>query len=430
MTITLDGTTGITTPGLTNTGSTTIVALTTTGNTILGDASTDTLNVGNGNLVTDASGNVGIGTATPYRQFQVGNYSTNAIMALGSSPTSTGTLIFASADSAPGRYVGSIDYNHTSNYLSFTANASERMRIDSSGNLGLGVTPSAWGGALSAGMDFKFSGGIASHNSANAFYLVSNGYYNSSGVWKYRQNGYANYVNVGNGDGSIAFYTAASGTAGNSITFTQAMTLDASNGLYVGTSTTGLFSVSNYSASAQTTNLSKNPSDQGFNLGTRNGVAGSGSGTEIARLCWGYSGTDSAYISAERNGGTGANRINVVCNMSAGVYLGAGLTSWGSLSDERQKTNLEPITDASNKLNTLRAVTGRYITDEETVSRAFLIAQDVQKVLPEAVDVQEDEEGTLGLRYTDVIPLLVAAIKEQQALITTLTDRITALEAK
>jgi hypothetical protein len=39
-----------------------IVNFTTTGNTVLGDASTDTLNVGNGGLVKDASGNVGIGT--------------------------------------------------------------------------------------------------------------------------------------------------------------------------------------------------------------------------------------------------------------------------------------------------------------------------------------------------------------------------------
>ena len=65
MSIVLDGTTGITTPGLTNTGTETLVNLTTTGNTTLGDASTDTLNVGNGGLVKDASGNVGIGTASP-----------------------------------------------------------------------------------------------------------------------------------------------------------------------------------------------------------------------------------------------------------------------------------------------------------------------------------------------------------------------------
>jgi hypothetical protein len=65
MPITLDGTSGIITPGLINTGSETVINLTTSGNTILGDASTDTLNVGNGGLVKDASGNVGIGTASP-----------------------------------------------------------------------------------------------------------------------------------------------------------------------------------------------------------------------------------------------------------------------------------------------------------------------------------------------------------------------------
>jgi hypothetical protein len=52
----------------------------------------------------------------------------------------------------------------------------------------------------------------------------------------------------------------------------------------------------------------------------------------------------------------------------------------------------------------------------------------VQKVLPEAVTVQQDEMGTLGLAYTDLIPLLTAAIQEQQAIITALTARVEALE--
>jgi hypothetical protein len=65
MAITLDGTTGITTPGLTNTGTETLVSLTTTGNTTLGDATSDTLTVGVTGIVKDASGNVGIGTASP-----------------------------------------------------------------------------------------------------------------------------------------------------------------------------------------------------------------------------------------------------------------------------------------------------------------------------------------------------------------------------
>jgi len=42
----------------------------------------------------------------------------------------------------------------------------------------------------------------------------------------------------------------------------------------------------------------------------------------------------------------------------------------------------------------------------------MLIAQDVQKVLPEAIEVNTDKDKTLGLGYTDVIPLIIAAIKE------------------
>lgn len=52
----------------------------------------------------------------------------------------------------------------------------------------------------------------------------------------------------------------------------------------------------------------------------------------------------------------------------------------------------------------------------------------MQKVLPEAVDVQNDEIGTLGLQYTDLIPLLVAAIKEQREEIIALKERIEKLE--
>jgi hypothetical protein len=108
------------------------------------------------------------------------------------------------------------------------------------------------------------------------------------------------------------------------------------------------------------------------------------------------------------------------------VYLASGGTSWTSASDERVKENLVPITDAINKVASLRAVTGNYISDETKKSRAFLIAQDVKSVFPEAVDTTNPDE--YGLAYTDVIPLLVAAIKEQQALIISLTARITALE--
>jgi regulator of protease activity HflC (stomatin/prohibitin superfamily) len=75
---------------------------------------------------------------------------------------------------------------------------------------------------------------------------------------------------------------------------------------------------------------------------------------------------------------------------------------------------------------TLRAVIGKYKTDEDGVRRSFLIAQDVQSALPEAVDSGDSED--LGVRYTEVIPLLVAAIKEQQEIIEQLQADVATLK--
>jgi hypothetical protein len=109
-----------------------------------------------------------------------------------------------------------------------------------------------------------------------------------------------------------------------------------------------------------------------------------------------------------------------IVNSSAGVYLGSGATAWASASDERLKDIIEPITNGLTKVASLRTVIGKYKTDAEGTRRSFLIAQDVQAVLPEAISttmVKDDETNTeyLGVSYTDVIPLLVAAIKELKA---------------
>jgi hypothetical protein len=119
------------------------------------------------------------------------------------------------------------------------------------------------------------------------------------------------------------------------------------------------------------------------------------------------SGADSNLYVGTAGGTTGVG--------SYGLYQTNTGNSWNAVSDETLKTDLKPILDALNKVSSLRAVTGRYTYDSEDKSRSFLIAQDVQKVLPEAVSIADHETGTLGLGYTDVIPLLVAAIKELKA---------------
>jgi hypothetical protein len=125
--------------------------------------------------------------------------------------------------------------------------------------------------------------------------------------------------------------------------------------------------------------------------------------------------------------------FSIQSGQTNGVYLGATATAWASASDERIKDIIEPINNALTKVNGLRSVIGKYKTDEEGVRRSFLIAQDIQTQFPEALESSNSER--LGVQYTDVIPLLVASIKElkaindtQAATITALTARIVALE--
>ena len=112
---------------------------------------------------------------------------------------------------------------------------------------------------------------------------------------------------------------------------------------------------------------------------------------------------------------------------TGGAQLNDRATSWTSASDERDKENLIPITNAVDKIKTLRTVTGNYYWAPET-SCAFLIAQDVQQVLPEAVSIMDKEaEGDnqrLGLAYAQTIPLLTAALQEAIAKIETLEQRL------
>jgi len=137
---------------------------------------------------------------------------------------------------------------------------------------------------------------------------------------------------------------------------------------------------------------------------------------------------DSVAYSIGQNSNSRNLKMYSGSNSGTGVQLAAGGTSWGTYSDERMKDIIEPITDAINKVSTLRTVIGKYKTDDADKRRSMMIAQDVQAVLPEATT--EDADGMLSLAYTDLIPLLTAAIQEQQALITAQQTAIETLEAR
>jgi hypothetical protein len=110
------------------------------------------------------------------------------------------------------------------------------MTLDASGNLGIGVTPSAWGTNTKA---IEFGGTINNYLAFNnsgvlGSYLYWNMVYDGTNN-KYKYTGLANAYGVDN-TGKHLWFNAPSGTAGNNVTLTQAMTLDAVGRLGLGTS--------------------------------------------------------------------------------------------------------------------------------------------------------------------------------------------------
>jgi len=103
-----------------------------------------------------------------------------------------------------------------------------------------------------------------------------------------------------------------------------------------------------------------------------------------------------------------------------GVYLAGTGTSWTANSDSRLKNVIGTFANALDDVAQLEAVKFTWKSDESNKPCVGLIAQSVEKVLPEAVTKNtipksDDTTEYLGVTYTDVIPLLVAAIQELKA---------------
>jgi len=109
-------------------------------------------------------------------------------------------------------------------------------------------------------------------------------------------------------------------------------------------------------------------------------------------------------------------------------------TSFNSASDYRLKENILPMTGALAKVLTLKPITYKWKSDGSD-GQGF-IAHELQEVIPDAVTGEKDavdEKGDpkyQGVDTSFLVATLTAAIQEQQALITSLTDRIAALEAR
>ena len=137
-------------------------------------------------------------------------------------------------------------------------------------------------------------------------------------------------------------------------------------------------------------------------------------------------------------GATGAaTTFYIQANGSGGVYLTSGATSWTGNSDERLKNITGNIENAIDSLLTLRTVKHTWKKSDDTNKEHLaLIAQDVEAVFPQVIDKSKinekdgDETEYLGVRYTELIPVLVKAIQELKSQNDALQSRIETLESK
>jgi hypothetical protein len=166
------------------------------------------------------------------------------------------------------------------------------------------------------------------------------------------------------------------------------------------------------------------------------------SGTQYGYSLYRDNTTETNAVTFVENGGSGNNaasyvvRTNAatggttVTSVSGGVALVNGATSWSSYSDLRLKHEVVPITNAIESILKIDPIFFKWNDRPEDQQRSIGVsAQSVEKVFPELIDrsgIYDVEGGAMQVRYTELIPVLLASIQEQQAIIESLKARLDA----
>ena len=300
--------------------------------------------------------------------------------------------------------------------LKFAYGSTEMMRLDSSGNLGIGTaSPDAGFRLHVVGDNIRITKNSASgsaqlslQNDANYAGIIYNGSTNTA-------QGGAQSLNIYNPSSApITFIT--SGTERARIT----------SGGFFKASNTGSYVNSTASYHEVVTDQQDNYIlyCRNTNATSANGIPVNFTSTPNNATNWFHECSDGAgnRFIARSNGG--------LANYSANDV---------NLSDRREKTNFAPATSYLDKICAIPVQTFNYIDqnmEDDGGLTLGVVAQDVQAVAPELVTesnwANKDDEPKmrLSIYQTDLQYALMKCIQEQQAIITALTTRITALEAK
>ena len=334
---------------------------------------------------------LGIGTSSPAsfnsgaRNLVVGSGTGNNGITIYGQSDAYSQIYFADGTTGTDPYAGYIRYDHSLNNFRIGVNGGVlAATLDSSGNLGLGVTPSGWNSDYRT-VQFGATG-LLYGRSGGEVAFGTNWYRDSGGTFRYLTSAAATYQ--AQAAGIHYWFTAPSGTAGSVISFTQAMTLDASGRVQIGT-TSSLYSAS----------LTIKSATNSYILTSSRAGAGTGALGHI--------------VFENDNGAVGT------------IFTSGTSTSYNTSSDYRLKEDWQPMTGASERVKALKPVNFAWKADGARVD-GFL-AHEAQAVVPEAVTGEKDAvdaEGNpvyQGIDQSKLVPLLTAALQEALA-------RIEALE--
>jgi hypothetical protein len=347
--------------------------------------------------------------------------------------------------------------------IAFAEGGVESMRIDSSGNVGIGTASPSNKLHVSATSQNDADGLIRAENTTastvNAS-LTAKNYYGTSQFMQWENNGLriGSRITTNGGNGNVIFTAGAD---------TERMRIDSNGNVGISTASPitklnisgssgfsgelGTFAITgNTSAKRLAFGVDSTSTMQGWIQSVENGIAArelvlQGLGGAVL-----FNGsTASSGIAAIQKGGAGGGCIlqffkpnsgatNVILNyFGTSTYVGGmnmdnTSTSFITSSDARLKKDIVESKSASEKIDNIRVVSHGWKHDDAVVDYG-LIAQELHEIMPRAVtkgDDGEEVETVWSVDYSKLVPMLIKAHQEQQAIITDLKARIEALEAK
>ena len=362
-------------------------------------------------MTLDASGNLGVGTSSPTAKFDAFQSSVGTYFLGGGGDNKLRQLAITSSTTTNSGDTHTINAQSGTGILAFAITGAEKARIDSSGNLGIGITSPLDRLHVLMGTTPSNGTGIAIQgiNSGGASSQPGLQFLNNAGT-------YLGGIYADNGTGFVGINAKSSNHIRFTINNAEIARFDSSGNLLVGVTSGSYHTLAKDIAGNWSTEI-RNSNATPYGLYIRfSGAAPNGSVNEFL-----YCGDTVGQKMAIRSNGGIAN------------FSGSNV----NLSDRREKTNFAPAKSYLNVICAIPVQTFNYIDQDMKDDGGLtlgVVAQDVQAVAPELVmesnwaNKNEEPKMRLSIYQTDLQFALMKCIQEQQALITQLQADVAALK--